>query len=292
MRKTILFIIFLANNCYSQYKLNLSQKMWYRVESCSYIYNDDDVDYNPENIDDSKNGYLKVIGDYCTSTVGAYKLSNGKYLFLDKLTNICTWQNKIDSNRNLDSIFPNFEKEGFFKKGTTNSTNYSSYYLDFKIPRVGTDTEVTIRNIPIGLMINGTRIISYNYDEGESFVNCNTSVYRLPSIIKKLEDEKTLDFLLHNQIEKITESDLRVINEYIDKEPNSMGIFTSINELIESLKFIKHNYELYLKIEHETITLGWDRNKGEFYIKSKGKTAEFRTFREFLLNSEYWSPSC
>lgn len=292
MKIIVLFTLLISNFSYSQYELNLSQKMWYRVESCSYIYNDDDIAYNPDNIDDTKNGYLKVFGDHCTSTVGAYKLNDGKYVFLDKQTNICTWNNKIDSNMNLDNIFPDFEKEGFFKKGTTNSTGYSSYYLDFNIPRKGTDTEVTIRNIPIGLMIKSTRIISFNYDEGESFSNCNTSLFSVRSIIEKLQDKNTINYLLLNQTENITKYDLSIINEYIKTKRTSMGTFNSINELIDCLKIIKDNYDLFLNIEHRTVTLGWDRNQGEFYIKKKGKHPEFMTFKEFLLNMEYWSPSC
>ena len=89
----IVFLLFMimsfAANSYAQ--KTLSQQLWDQVQACYSNFEDMDEDGKPDftAVDDSRNGYLQISGDWptcgcgCTSTVAAFKNHSGKYTFLN-----------------------------------------------------------------------------------------------------------------------------------------------------------------------------------------------------------------
>ncbi|MBN1638701.1 MAG: hypothetical protein JW866_07030, partial [Ignavibacteriales bacterium] len=165
----VITIFFLTIIVYGQQSKNLSEQMWERVQPCYSMFEDYDedgkIDYD-ELIDDSKNGYLKISGSYptcgcsCTHTVGAYKGNDGKYTFVEEEEWTCSWTKTISSNKDLSEIFPNnFGINTFIPRAeNTIDNNVALFYLDIEIPRVGTDTEVSIKVIPFGLYVENDGI--------------------------------------------------------------------------------------------------------------------------------------
>lgn len=277
----------------------LSEQMWERVKTCYSMFEDYDedgkIDYD-ELIDDSKNGYLKVSGSYptcgcsCSHTVGAYKGNDGRYTFVEEEEWTCSWKKKISSSKNLNLLFPeNFGIKNFITKANVNlQSTFAMFYLDIEIPRKGTDTKFKIKVIPFGIYMETNNILSYEYSENDNMSNCKP-IYKISSIANEIKSEKTLEYLLDKKYNKISNQDMEIINSTLGDD---YGSFKSKDELSEQLRELKNIYDLYLKINHETITLGWDRDKARFYVKSKGKPVKQISFKKFLLNNLFWSPVC
>lgn len=301
MKKQLLIIItvFFTHIVYGQSSKNLSGQLWDQVQNCYSMFEDVDedgtIDYD-EIIDDSKNGYLKVSGSWptcgcnCVETVGAYKGSDGNYTLLKKEEWACSWVNRISSNRKLLSVFPeNFGINTFIPtENISVEESFALFYLDIEIPKTGTDTKLTIKIIPFGINMKNNDILSFEYSEKECYSGCK-SIYKIRDIAGKIQNEQTLDFIINDQFENISTYDMNIINKTIG---DSYSNFKSISELKMYLKELKQTYDLYSLIEHETLLLGWNKEKARFYIKEKGNHSKSGTFLEFLTENKYWSPSC
>lgn len=109
-----IFLIILPLLGHGQTQNPLSNILWDRVNHCYSQFEDMDEDGLPDfdKVDDSRNGYLKIWGEWptcgcgCSSTVGAYKNSQGAYTILQSDQANCSWERKLSSNRELSDILP------------------------------------------------------------------------------------------------------------------------------------------------------------------------------------------
>lgn len=294
----LLIILSISLNIYGQENKKLSEALWERAQNCYSMFEDSDedgtVDY-AEIIDDSKNGYLKVSGSYptcgctCESTISAYKTNVDGYVFVEKNSWNCSWRKAITSSESLKEIFPfDFEADGFFSKNIENATQNATFYIDIEIPRKGTDTKVTIKMIPFGLHIKSAKNIEFAYSEELGYSNVSHYPSHIFKIVKDLQDTETLDHLLNSRFDEISNRDMKLINESI----NDKNYFKNKVELVQYLKELKCKYDLYTKIKHESLVLGWNREKGTFYIKEKGVSPKKISFLDFLKTGDYWSALC
>ncbi|MBN1950783.1 MAG: hypothetical protein JW801_06240 [Bacteroidales bacterium] len=298
--KSFIYIMLLAfpgTNLLSQTN-TLSEQLWDRVSECYSMFEDMDedgeADYN-QIIDDSRNGYLMIDGDWptcgcgCRHIAGAYKDSEGNYTFLEKETWNCSWVHKIKSNRDLHKVFPDDMNDAFIPYSNTYYIEHSTpFYLDVEIPQHGTDTRVTLKVIPFGINLEGGKLISYGYFEDDCAEGCQ-SVNCLERLAQKVEDDNSLVYLAEGDLGKISGKDMEHIRDIIAS--NNDGI-TSPNQLTEALQNIRSAYQFYQKVQHEYLILGWDRHAARFYIKEKGAAPEVLTFREFIIRGPYWNIMC
>jgi hypothetical protein len=165
--KYLPLLLFLCQASHAQKNETLSEKLWKQVQSCYSMFEDIDddgkVDYD-EIIDDSKNGYLKVSGSWptcgcnCENTIGAYKTSSNDYIFVKEYLWGCSWEKGLDLSDSASIIFPfDFEVNGFFQSQIENLDHIAYFYLDFDIPRKGTDTKVFIKPIPLGIKVESKK---------------------------------------------------------------------------------------------------------------------------------------
>ncbi|TPN82871.1 hypothetical protein [Aquimarina algicola] len=294
----LLLILLFSVTIYGQINQTLSQQLWKQVQSCHNSLEDVDddgkIDYD-EIIDDSKNGYLKIAGGWptcgcsCESIAGAYRKKSGQYLFIQKSYWECSWKREFSSSDQFTTIFPfDLEKDGFFSQDIESFNQTATFYVDLEIPRKGTDTKVFLKTIPFGLDIKNKGNIVFGYSE-ESHTSNYNQLYQISKIVREIKNPKTLQYILKNQFDNISESDAALVYETIDKTDQG---FKNKMELVSMLQELKQKYDLFTKIKHQWLLLGWDRTTGAFYIKEKGNRPEAVTFREFLMNNQFWSPMC
>ncbi len=300
MTKAIQLLILLSFSCsvYAQDNQTLSERLWQQVDTCYSSFEDEDkdgkIDYD-ELIDDSSNGYLKVVGGgapcgcTCDNSVGAYKDNNSNYVFIKRSAWVCTWGISISSSKSLKKIFPfDFEAEGFFSKSLDDNAKHATFYIDVEIPRSGTDTKVSIELIPFGLNIEHKGKIELGH-YGEEGGSNHKLLSQISRIANKIKNEDILKLLLDKEFGKISDLDMKLIHKVIGERSS---IFKNKEALVHSLQELKDKYDLYMKIEHQWLILGWDREKAAFYIKEKGERPKVITFKEFLKDKRYWSPLC
>jgi len=265
--------------------------------------NEDGVpEYNK--IDDVKNGYLKVFGDWptcgcsCNSTVGAYKDVKGSYTLLQKEEFLCEWKKEISSNKELNKILPeNFGIHLFSNKEEIHSNSeYAIFFLDIDIPRTGTETKFTLRLIPFGILKKQSNsIITYGYSQENPEKDGWNSQVELISEIKymvtKMVDQNTISFLLKKEYDSINIDDKKHIEQKIIGQ-DSWGYFKSFDELAEKLIILKNAYDVYAQLDFMSVLMRWDKEKGRFQIKSKSDKPKNMSFKEFLLENVFWEPIC
>lgn len=279
---------------FTQTQKSLKDILWEKVNSCYSRFDDMDDDgvLDFDKIDDARNGYLQISGSYptcgcsCSATVGAYKNSKGAYTFLQSDQFSCDWVRKVSSNRPIEDLLPEgFGLHSFTSQSFEDQLNGSAFFLDFEIPRKGTDTKVKLELIPFGLSMKGEPLIVYEYKQQQPYKHFGG----IRSIARNLENEETIDHLLNGDFEKISSADQKLIQNQI----SSGGIgFNSESELREGLIMLENIYEIYNQLETRELILGWNRTASRFFIKGKGKKIEKQSFIDFLLTSPYWDVMC
>lgn len=271
----------------------LSKQLWGQVQSCNSeveIGSNGKPQYD-ELVDDSKNGYLKIAstgapsGCFCRNTIGAYRNSSNKYVFLKKYFWYCSWKKGLQLNDSFSKIFPfDFEVDGFFQK-KINNTDYTAYfYLDFVIPRKGTDTKVFIKPIPLGLKVKSKKNVVFAYaEDGRRSNEDRHELAEAGRAISALNanEEKIIKNLLNKNTKDITKKDKKVI-------AGIMGSEYSDEKNIRTLQKMKHIYNLYTQIKYESLVLGWNREHGSFYVKEKKIRTKVDSFVEFFKHIKKW----
>lgn len=292
-----LFCFLLPVFGYGQSKQNLSELLWSRVNTCYSIYEEmGEYDHaDMEKMDDTENGYLYIsvswapCGCSCSSCVGAYKTASGEYTILQSDTEACSWKRKISSNRDFTEILPEgFGINSFISEPITEKMKQPVFFLDFEIPRQGTDTKLKLELVPFGLKAKGDDLLCYEYKEEESFRNC-TSISRIKDIVEDIKDIKSLGFLLLGKFDMISEYDNSIISEAIGTDDSR---FKTKVELQKSLIELWQIYQIYQNLEATVILLAWDKQNARFFIKEKSGKPEKIYFKDFLINNTYWSPTC
>ena len=277
---------------------SLKDQLWEKASPCysMFIDGESDEELRPDElIDDSKNGYLHISGDYptcgcnCSVTVGAYKNAGGQYTVISTEEWNCTWAKKLLYDGKIQDILP----EGFglgtfipdYKKHSSGKVQ-ASFFLKMEIPQIGTDTKVKLELLPFGIEALSDEELCYSYIEGPGN---NKELYRLPGMVKNIMNEKALEYFINSENSKISLQDMATLGTVIG---NENGQFKSEEELRVVLKKIKHTYDLYAKLKYDTMIFGWNREQGRFYIKEKIEVKERISFKQFLLNAQYWAVMC
>ena len=290
----LFFVIVIPSLVCGQKQETLSGILWGRVNNCYSMFEDMDddgvLDFNK--IDDSQNGYLKISGSWptcgcsCNSTVGAYKNSEGKYVILQSDQVECSWERKISSNLELKEVLPiDFGINSFTSEHIDSESDYSVFFIDIEIPRIGTDTKVKIELVPFGLRPKGENLICFGYKVEKPY----KFLYGIRNVAKGISDPNTISYLLNGSFDKISSSDNTLISKLLGPEDDR---FESMEELSEYLKELKNTYDLYCKLKTNELILGWNRNESRFFIKGTGEKIPEISFREFLINNSYWSWMC
>ncbi len=272
-------------------KGTLKKALWREVEDCNSNFKFEDALDMRETIDDTKNGYLSIWGDYptcgcaCSSTVGAYKDQYGFYTFLKKSTGSCEYKHHIASNRLLSEVLP----EGLgIKTFIPNAdklpaSDIAMFTLDAEIPRKGTDTKVSIKTLPLGM--------SYPSKEPFVYYSLKNSGNLFGVLITLAKDEKYRELLGKLEHKKIT--DLSNDEQAVIKElQNQYAAETPLEKIQDNINEVKLIYDYYAQIEYNSLLLGWDRQRARFYIKKKYKAKQKMSFVEFLQKNRYWVPGC
>jgi hypothetical protein len=298
MKNALLFFFLLTISIgFSQSQKSLSELLWERVDACYNNFEDMNDDGKPdfEKIDDSQNGYLKVWGGYptcgctCSSTVGAYKNSKGEFIFLQSDEFDCQWKKENSSNKSMEEIMPdNFGVNSFSSQNVNDNLKSPAFFIEFEIPRVGTDTKVKIELVPFGLKPSGSDPICYSYKQDPSLMNW-TPINSIKDIAKGITSDKTLEFIIVGDFENIASEDEKVISKSIGL---GFGKFKTKTDLQNTLKELRLAYDIYNQLDYNELILGWNRNESKFYIKDNGSKSSKQTFREFLIKNDYWSPKC
>ena len=164
----------------------LDEKGWQNWEDWSETMNSNVV------VDDTKNGYLQLNRDYVQTTVGAYKQNNGDYTIL-QTKKFRHFNRNISSNYQIEDVLPlGFGITDFISDTTAVSNRiYSTFYLEGDIPRKGTQTQLNLKLIPLGLLKkSSTLTFSISEYDGD-----NLFLYEfLHDLIEKINDENTLTF--------------------------------------------------------------------------------------------------
>ncbi|WP_293289662.1 DUF413 domain-containing protein [Allomuricauda sp.] len=305
MRFLICSLMVLGFTWVSAQGKSLSHQLWERVKDCQALLDDTDngekLDFNK--IDDSKNGYLKIWGSYptcgctCSSTVGAYRDIHGGYTFLQKEESSCDWRKSISSNKDLAVILPDsFDIRVFSKSQALIKPKYALFFLDVEIPRFGTDTKFTLKLIPFGILKpEENSLITYNYSEynigKEKNAIAPKFIQNLKHIVAKINDGKTLMHLLNKNYDSINPNDKKYIEQNVLGKASSNRI-KSLDELTETLILLKNAYDVYSELDFMSVMMKWNKEKGRFEIKSKGDLPKPVSFKEFILENEFWVPVC
>ena len=179
----------------------------------------------------------------------------------------------------INSFAPGLPVEGI---------GYSAFFLGIDIPRVGTDVKVHIELVPFGLAPGGNEMLCYGYAEKDRDPN-RIFLSGLRDIAKGSQDANTLGLLMSGDFLKISDSDDELINKAIGTDDSR---FKSKQEIRGHLNKLKRVYEVYMSLEYGDLILGWDRKASKFYIKEKGRPPSKVSFREFLIQNQYWEPIC
>ncbi|MGM0581596.1 MAG: hypothetical protein ACQETL_12990 [Bacteroidota bacterium] len=293
----LIILLLLPILTFGQSTETLSDLLWNSVNSCYSRFEDMNDDGIPEfdKIDDAANGFLQISGSWptcgcsCKATVGAYKNDKGEYTTLQSEDFLCSWRRKISSNKSLEDILPRgFGLQSFTSKDITEQIDYPIFFIDFEIPRIGTETKAKIELVPFGLKPDGNKLHCFEYMEKPTYENCK-SEYRIKDISKDINEPTTLDFLIKGEFNQISKADYEVIEDAIGNDDSR---FSSIKEIQNTLINLQEIYSIYSVLESTEIILGWDRHTSNFYIKEKIEKNEDLTFQEFLIKNKYWGASC
>jgi len=291
-------LILLSKIPYAQNNEPLSDRLWQQVQSCYSMFEDMDedgkLDYD-EIIDDSKNGYLKVSGSWptcgcsCVNTIGAYRTRSNDYVFIKEYEWECSWKKGLDLSDSASVVFPfDFEVDGVFQTPIENAHHNAYFYFDFDIPRKGTDTKVFVKPIPLGIKVESEKNIVFGYSEKPHF-SYSAKLFNIRIIASNTEGDDCLEKILSNKFNEISASDKKIVDEAIGSDDSR---FKTEKELAECFQELKRIYDIYTQISYDWLILGWNRDEGAFYIKEKGKRSKPDSFKEFLKNTQMWSPAC
>lgn len=156
-------------------------------------------------------------------------------------------------------------------------------FLRVEIPRYGTDTQVHLELIPMGL---NPQVFGYREaDRG-------TGAYAIAMVgylAQHLEDPNTLTYGRSGEIAQIGTHDQGIISKIIGTDD---GRLHSTGELRTALLGTYQRYELWNSLSTATFTLAWNAEKGHFYIRERGTKPVAMTFLEFLKQVVFYSPMC
>lgn len=296
MRKNIVLLLALLSLCLFTYsQKDLKSILWSQVTDCwsMNIGESPDDDTYFDVIDDSANGYLHIAGGWptmgcnCSNSVGAFTNKDGSYTIINKEYWECDWVNEVQSNRELDKVFPEELNINAFIPNVNYQNKRALFFIDVEVPRVGTDMKVSISPIPFGMNIEGENGLAYGYRESENMENCKY-VSSIRNIFTGDYSKEVIEKLLDKKYDELPESIMNNINISIGDEPGFL--LKSNDDYVMYMKLVQQTYKYYLKIKYDYIILGWDLENSKFYIKEKHEMEDHYGFTDFVKYASFWSP--
>jgi len=254
-------------------------------------------------VDDSANGYLQIetieegCGCYYKTNVGAYEQSDNSYMFLKMEYDGCNWRKNLAATPRLISVLPkNFELPEFLteeaKKEYKNNSSFPIFYLEATIPQQGTDTKIDLAYIPFGVRLSNRNdvlaLTGYSELNNEGKSNYTYSG-DLSQLLHAIQDENTLHALLKGTFDNINSVDYDVVDKFCGKDKT----YASIEDLAKELRDLKVIYQFSKQIAYKSIILGWNSQKGRFFIKEKIKNDALElSFLEFIKELPFLMAVC
>ncbi len=274
-------------------KGSLKKALWHEAQNCNTNFEDTDAKENRHLIDDSKNGYLKVWGDFppcgcnCNVTVGAYKDQYGFYTFLKQETENCDYTTDISSNRLLSEVLPqDFGMHSFMSDATQlPPTDIALFTLNVAIPQKGTETKVSLKILAHGLLYTSNTPLVYYSAHNEK----TKMLEVIQQLAKDENNTELLNKLWHQNIVDLSSEEQAVITKL--RKNASYGEI-SVEDVQKDIDTIKLAYTYYSQIEYDSVLLGWNKQKARFFIKERYKAKQKMSFAAFLQQIEYWLPNC
>jgi len=276
---------------------SLDEQLWKFVATCkdaiinpSYAENNYD-----EIVDDAKNGYLHIEGDFptcgcaCSSTVGGYKKADGSYTLLKYEEWSCSTDYGVYSNENLSEILPEgFGLAMFFaaKGALTDTLQIGQFYVEVEIPRYGTETILNLKLMPLGLnnpCQGGICLRTVTDDQGFVYPR------EIIDLSKELDSNDDLLKIMKGNYESLTPSISELLNSFFNQEYKD---YTE-QDFNKELRSMYTRYQVYQKLKYTTLIMDWNREEGRFYIKDKKENKkELESFLQFLKAGNYYAPGC
>jgi len=300
--RNILLLILLTLTFNVGFSQILKQQLWEFASDChdairqgyedSYDKSPDKLeDYCNTCIDDTSHGYLFIEGSWptcgcsCHSEIGGYRKANGEYTLIKYEQWPCSNSFGIYSNESLTDIMPeDFSLKSFNSNATYDTINY--FHLNVEVPRIGTDTKVSIQLFPLGQIGIGKTGISLNTENSKKLYYTLFSIEM--DIASNLEDDSQLRLIINNRLDDLPKEVRKKILSEIGKDRE----FKTLDDLISQLNYIKTVYEAYNSLEYTKMIFSWNRTSGRFEIKDKSGKPKKLTLLEFIKEARYFSLAC
>ncbi len=276
----------------------LGETLWLKTKNCHQYFEDMDDDGEPDfdKVDDAKNGYLHVSGEWptcgcgCDATIAAFKDAKGQYTYIQEQIWNCDWIHETKASRKIEEVFPaNFGFHSFTGESKKYTASEAHFIVDPTIPQHGTDMKVEIKIVPFGLPVKYSDPLAYVHKQPENPGNLK-SLYALEFIAKRVKDPQVFDHVRKGEYDKITAEDQKIIDDEIG---DSWGKFKDMDDLKAQVVKVYKVYEMAKKIKYQALVLGWDKAKGRFYIKSKeDNKIKYSSFLDFMKKAAYWAMLC
>ena len=279
----------LINSTHAQQN-SLQELLWKQVDG-----KPSDIEYygnETQIIEDTNNGFLQIekieegCGCYFRTSVGAYKKDDGMYTFLKVEEDLCNWRKFLSADSKLNAVLPkNFELPEFLseeaKKTFTDNSSFPIFYLEMEIPREGTDTKVNLAYIPFGARLSNRNdvlaLTGYSKLNNEGKSNYTYSGH-LKLFLNAIQDRETIASILKGSFENINSEDYDLVEKIVGQNKP----YATLKNLAEDIRDLQIVYQFSKQVEFKSIILGWDQEKGRFYIKEKIKNdAPKQSFLEF-----------
>ncbi len=275
---------------------SLSDTLREKLQPCMVMFDDlepEDRSNFMTRVDDPENRYYHVSGMWppcgceCSMTVKAYRYDMAEYLVMTTEKHLCDWVSRVTFDRDPASVLPdNFGVQTFIPNWPEDySMKHTAFYLDMSLPQTGTDTVVTIKPVPFGLHIKSGKNITWETSQGEN----SRPLYAIRTIAQRIADETALVHVMTGQFDRVNDADMAIVRAEIGE---TYGKFESMDILQKHLNELSDIYMVYSRIPHKSVVFGWNAQEGTFFLKERGDPVQRVTFREFLIENEYWSVAC
>lgn len=274
-----------------QNKTTLKSQMWQYIDDChsTIVSSAMDSGLEPEVIDDSSNGYLKVSGSWptcgcgCESTVGAYKTANNNYVFLITEYWNCNYKYRVRSSQQFQSIMPKgFGLSSFIDTIGINCPNRNRvFYLEVDIPRYGTETKFTIKLIPLGLLIICPNDLCLAIEQSWKEYNFKDLYY-----LKDIAESATA--ILKGDFDSMSEKDKKII----DARNDGATFQEKFKKVKDDMEFVYTRYQVYKRMKYKSLTMKWNAKEARFQVVKKEQADPVIDFKQFIADSEFWGTRC
>ena len=250
-----------------------------------------DYQGGPYFIYDPENGFLHVDsgpihdGCGCTNviTAAAYGRSDD-YVVIERHTGSCGPDIEMRASVPLEKLLPpEIVPEFFYQPGETPDRTRAYFYLDLEIPRESTDTRLTLKPSFINDVPGSWASLSFSPLSEESHGHYFWDKMFIES--KTDWDMYRHSYLAPNRASIDFWSPAVIFHDHAGKPA------LSPEQTDQVFTHLLNFYKEYRKLKYQSIILGWDRDKGKFFIKEKIEVPP-KTFLDFLRGLPYYSPSC